>query len=85
MASGTAGLTHQYPHYASAITAAAKTSFLHGAVWAYAAGVIATVIGIALVFFLFPHKNAEQRLLSEYHHADSRQLRASPAVASPAA
>ena len=35
-------------------------------------------------FFLFPHKDAEQRLLSEYHQADSRQLRASRAAASPA-
>ena len=82
--SSATALTHQYPHYASAITAAAKTSFLHGADWAYAAGAIATAIGIVLVFFLFPHKDDEQRLLGEYHKADSRQLRASPAAASPA-
>jgi hypothetical protein len=33
----------------SAITAGAKTSFLHGADWAYAVGVTATAIGIALM------------------------------------
>ena len=82
--SSATAVAHQYPHYASAITAAAKTSFLHGADWAYAAGVIATVIGIALVFFLFPRKDAEQRLLAEYHQTDSRHPRPSPATATPA-
>ena len=33
----------QYPQYASQITAAAKTSFLDGADWAYTAGIIAIV------------------------------------------
>ena len=79
--SSATALTHQYPQYASAITAGAKTSFLHGADWAYAAGVIATVIGIALVFFLFPGKDDEQRLLGEYHTADSTRVKASPAAA----
>jgi EmrB/QacA subfamily drug resistance transporter len=82
--SSATAVAHQYPHYASAITAAAKTSFLHGADWAYAAGVIATVIGIVLVFFLFPRKDAEQRLLAEYHQTDSRQPKPSPATATPA-
>src|SRR6266576_3985513 len=44
----------QYPQYASAITAGAKTSFLDGADWAYAAGIIAVLIGGAIVFLLFP-------------------------------
>jgi hypothetical protein len=81
-ASATA-VAHQYPQYASAITAGAKTSFLQGANWAYAAGVIATVIGIALVFFLFPKKDDEQRLLGEYQKADSRQVNAGPAATLP--
>jgi len=78
-ASATA-VARQYPQYANAITAGAKTSFLHGADWAYAAGVITTVVGIALVFFLFPRKDNEQRLLGEYHQADSTQVKASPAA-----
>jgi hypothetical protein len=82
--SSATAVAHQYPHYASAITAAAKTSFLHGADWAYAAGVAATVIGIVLVFFLFPRKDAEQRLLAEYHQTDSRHPQPSPATTTPA-
>ena len=36
----------------AAITSAAKTSFLQGDQWAYAAGLIAVLVGAALVFFL---------------------------------
>jgi len=61
----------QYPQYAKQITAAAKTSFLHGADWAYTAGIIAIVLGAALVYFRFPRKDDEQRLLAEYHAADT--------------
>ena len=82
--SSATAVAQQYPRYANAITSGAKTSFLHGADWAYAAGVIATVIGIALVFFLFPRKDAEQRLLAEYHQTDSRHPDPSPATATPA-
>jgi DHA2 family multidrug resistance protein-like MFS transporter len=81
--SSATAVAHQYPQYASAITAGARTSFLQGANWAYAAGVIATVIGIALVFFLFPRKDEEQRLLSEYGAADSMQAKAEPTPALP--
>ena len=34
----------------------------------------------ASVFFLFPRKDNEQRLLGEYHQADSTQAKASPAA-----
>jgi hypothetical protein len=61
----------QYPQYASAITAGAKTSFLEGADWAYAAGIIAVLIGGAIVFLLFPKKADEERLLAEYHAQDT--------------
>ena len=64
-----AATAQRYPEYASQITAAAKSSFLTGADWAYAAGIAAIVLGAALVFFLFPHKDDEQRLLAEYHAA----------------
>jgi hypothetical protein len=81
--SSATAVAHQYPQYAGAITAGARTSFLQGANWAYTAGVIATVAGIALVFFLFPHKDDEQRLLSRYRASDAGQARAEPAAALP--
>jgi EmrB/QacA subfamily drug resistance transporter len=61
----------QYPQYATAITAGAKTSFLDGADWAYSAGIVAVLIGAAIVFVFFPRKTDEQRLLAEYHAQDS--------------
>ena len=42
------------------IIAAAKTSFLDGANWAYAAGIIAILAGAALVFFMFPKHDRER-------------------------
>jgi DHA2 family multidrug resistance protein-like MFS transporter len=64
-------VAHQYPRYSSAITAAAKSSFVSGANWAYAAGIIAILLGATLVFFRFPGKEDEQRLLAEYRAQDS--------------
>jgi MFS family permease len=64
-------VAHQYPHYAGAITAAASSSFVSGSNWAYAAGAIAIVVGAALIFFLFPGKEDEQRLLGEYQVQDA--------------
>jgi len=76
--SSAAAVAQQYPKYASAITAGAKSSFVQGANWAYAAGVIATVIGLALVFFLFPKKDEEHRLLGQYRTTDSGQVKPQP-------
>ena len=64
-------LAQRYPQYASAITAGARSSFLDGANWAYLTGMIAVLGGVAIVFFLFPKKEDERRLLAEYHAADS--------------
>lgn len=64
-------LAQRCPQYASAITAGARSSFLDGADWAYLAGMIAVLGGAAIVFFLFPKKEDERRLLAEYHAADS--------------
>jgi hypothetical protein len=61
----------QYPQYAGAITAAAKSSFLDGADWAYLAGIIAVLVGAAIVFMLFPRRDDERRLLAEYHAEDT--------------
>ncbi|PJJ63582.1 MFS transporter [Compostimonas suwonensis] len=56
----------QYPQYAEGITSAARDSFLAGADWAYLAGMLFVVIGIAVVFFLFPKKKPEFVLTQKY-------------------
>ena len=69
--SSAADTAERYPQQANQIIAAAKTSFLQGDQWAYLAGIIAIVIGAALVFFLFPKHAEEERLLAEYHTQDA--------------
>ena len=53
------------------IIAAAKTAFLQGDQWAYLAGLVAVVLGAALVFFMFPNRNEERRLLADYQAEDA--------------
>ena len=67
---GAENVAHQFPQYASQIDAAAKSSFLDGANWAYTAGIIAVLIGAALVYFRFPKKDEEEALLRQYHEID---------------
>src|SRR3954462_4210831 len=69
-ASASAVAAH-YPKYATQITSAAETSFLDGANWAYTAGILAIVLGFALVFFFFPKHEDEERLIGAYQAADS--------------
>ena len=64
----------QYPHYSSAIIAGARSSFVSGSDWSYIAGIVAIVFGAGLIFFMFPGKAAEERLLAEYHAQDSAEL-----------
>jgi DHA2 family multidrug resistance protein-like MFS transporter len=64
-------VANQYPHYATQITAAAKSSFLKGDDWAYTAGIVAIVLGATLVFFCFPRKEKEEELLATYHAEDA--------------
>lgn len=68
---GAESIAAQYPQYASQITAAAKTSFLQGDQWAYLAGIIAVLLGAALVFFLFPEKEEEVAMLARFHAEDT--------------
>ena len=68
---GAEAVAQQYPQYASQITAAAQESFLKGDSWAYTAGLIAVLLGAALVFFMFPRKDEEQRLLAQYQATDA--------------
>jgi MFS transporter, DHA2 family, multidrug resistance protein len=67
---GAEAVAQQYPQYATQITAAAKASFLSGDQWAYTAGIVAIILGAVLVFFMFPKKDDEQRLLAGYHAED---------------
>ena len=62
--------------YSSAIISGAKVAFLQGDDWAYAAGVIAILLGAVLVFFMFPKHDEEKRLLALYHETDSQGLEA---------
>jgi MFS family permease len=67
---GAADIAQRYPRYAGQITEAAKSAFLSGDQSAYVAGIVAILLGAALVFFLFPRKDEEERLLAQYHSAD---------------
>jgi len=67
---GAESIAAQHPQYADQITAGAKQAFLHGDQWAYSAGIVAILIGAAIVFFLFPHKAKEEELLEAYQKAD---------------
>jgi EmrB/QacA subfamily drug resistance transporter len=79
--SSAADAAKQYPAHAEQIIAGAKTAFLHGDEWAYAAGIIAVLLGAALVFLKFPKHEDEKRLLALYR-ADAG---AEPGDAEPAA
>ncbi len=70
--SSAADAAEQYPQYSHQIIAAAKTSFLQGDELAYTAGIVAIVLGAALVFFGFPKRDEEQALLKRYHAEDTR-------------
>ncbi len=60
----------QYPQYANQIVQAAKDSFTKGQDWAYLAGILAVLVGAALVFFFFPKRDREQDLIREYASED---------------
>ena len=70
---GAETIAEQYPQYADQITEAARQAFLHGDKWAYSAGALAVLAGAAIVFFLFPKKDGEQKLLAAYHKEDGDQ------------
>jgi MFS transporter, DHA2 family, multidrug resistance protein len=68
---GASDVAEQHPQYSAQIIAAAKTSFLQGDQWAYTAGIVAILLGAAIVFFLFPNRAEEERLLAAYHAEDT--------------
>ncbi|HEX5588320.1 MAG TPA: MFS transporter [Acidimicrobiia bacterium] len=74
--SSAANTAQQYPQYAKQITQAAKQSFVDGQDWAYLAGIIAIVLGAALVYFMFPKHEQEEALLEQYGREDQVPLAA---------
>lgn len=66
-----ADLAAQYPQYSEQILAAAKSSFLQGDQLAYIAGLIAVLIGAALVFFMFPKRQPEIELHAQFLAEDA--------------
>jgi predicted MFS family arabinose efflux permease len=64
-------VAQRYPKYADQITQAAKRSFLQGDEWAYTAGIVAVLLGAALIFTLFPRRDEERRLLETYAAEDA--------------
>jgi MFS transporter, DHA2 family, multidrug resistance protein len=63
-------VAEQHPQYTDAIVAGAKQAFLDGDDWAYTAGVVAILLGAALVYFMFPKHEEEKQLLASYHAHD---------------
>ncbi len=68
--SSAANTAQQYPQYAPQIIKAAQQSFVDGQDWAYVAGIGAVLLGMVIVFFLFPRRDRERELLEEYHRED---------------
>jgi MFS transporter, DHA2 family, multidrug resistance protein len=65
------------------IIAGAKAAFLQGDQWAYTAGIVAVLLGATLVFFKFPKREEERRLLAEYHAEDAVAPRDPPPEGRP--
>jgi MFS transporter, DHA2 family, multidrug resistance protein len=72
-------LAEKNPQYASQITSAAESSFLDGDRWAYAAAMVAILVGMALVYRFFPRKDAEEELRAAYQAHDLAQAHRSEA------
>lgn len=67
---GAEAIAARYPQYASAITSGAKQAFLDGDRLTFVAGIVAVLIGCAVVFFLFPRHDRELSLLRTYAEED---------------
>jgi MFS transporter, DHA2 family, multidrug resistance protein len=77
-------IAERYPQYSQPIIEGAKSSFLAGADWAYAAGIIAILVGAVIVFFLFPKREQELQLLAAYHAEDTKRSSVAPEPIKPA-
>ncbi|MEZ4519344.1 MAG: MFS transporter [Chloroflexota bacterium] len=67
---GAQSVAAEYPQYAQQITDAARASFLAGDQYAYIAGILAILAGIALIYFVFPKHKEEIKLTQEYRAED---------------
>jgi MFS transporter, DHA2 family, multidrug resistance protein len=81
---GATAVAQEYPQYSSQIIHGAQQSFVQGANWAYAAGIIAIVLGAVLVFFMFPKRDEEQELLAQYLAEDEAKHPRSAGEPAPA-
>jgi MFS family permease len=82
--SSAADTASRYPaNTQEAIISGAKTAFLQGDQWAYAAGIVAVLLGATLVYFCFPKKQQEEELLARFHAEDTGRTPA-PGVPKPA-
>ncbi len=61
-----------FPQYQDQIIAGAKEAFLQGDSWAYIAGLVAVLLGAALVYFVFPKHSDEIQLLADYQLRDKQ-------------
>jgi hypothetical protein len=73
-----ADVAKQYPQHASQIIAGAQKAFLDGDQWAYLAGIVAVLLGATLVYFKFPKRDEEKRLLASYHAEDNAATEPAP-------
>jgi MFS transporter, DHA2 family, multidrug resistance protein len=71
------------PSVQGQIVAGAKTAFLHGDQWAYTAGIIAVLLGAALVAFCFPRAERERQLLQSYQSEDAAPAAAEASELTP--
>lgn len=69
-----ANLADQYPDYSAQIIAAAESSFLEADQLTYVAGLVAVIIGAAVVFVFFPRKEDEERMRLAFHAEDEVDL-----------
>ena len=71
--SSAAETASRYPPSAQAkIVAGAKTAFLQGDQWAYLAGIVAVLVGAAVVYLWFPKAGRERQLLAAYAVEDKQ-------------
>ena len=82
--SSAANMASSYPPSVQKnIIAGAKTAFLHGDQWAYAAGIVSVLLGAALVYTLFPKRREEEELLAQYHAEDTDGSTREPSPEAP--
>ena len=70
--SSAANTASKYPQYSQQIITAARESFVDGQDWAYTAGIVAVLLGAAIVVVWFPRREREGELLAEYAAESSR-------------